>query len=39
SDEIAGPSGPLAAYGLVSDPALSETQAVVANEDVMNSSM
>ncbi|MEL6643640.1 MAG: substrate-binding domain-containing protein [Pseudomonadota bacterium] len=39
SDEIAGPEGPLAAYGLVSDPALSDTQSLVANEDVMNSSM
>ena len=39
SDDIAGPAGPLAAYGLVADPALSDTQAVVANEDVMNSSM
>ncbi len=32
SDEIAGPDGPLAEYGLVSDPALAETQAVVAAE-------
>jgi phosphate transport system substrate-binding protein len=31
SDELAGPDGPLAAYGLVSDPALAETQAAVAN--------
>jgi len=30
SDELAGPDGPLAAYGLVSDPALAETQAAVA---------
>jgi phosphate transport system substrate-binding protein len=29
SDEIAGPDGPLAEYGLVSDPELSETQALV----------
>lgn len=29
SDAIAGPSGPLAAYGLVSDPELAETQALV----------
>ena len=35
SDEIAGPDGPLAAYGLVSDPALAETQAKVADEAVM----
>jgi phosphate transport system substrate-binding protein len=30
SDDMAGPDGPLAAYGLVSDPALAETQAKVA---------
>jgi phosphate transport system substrate-binding protein len=30
SDDMAGPDGPLAAYGLVSDPALAETQAMVA---------
>ena len=30
SDEIAGPDGPLAAYGLVSDPELAKTQAMVA---------
>ncbi len=35
SDEIAGPDGPLAAYGLVSDPELSATQAVVSGEQVM----
>ncbi|AEI93905.1 MULTISPECIES: substrate-binding domain-containing protein [Roseobacter] len=35
SDEIAGPDGPLAEYGLVSDPALSETQAAVADEKVL----
>lgn len=29
SDEIAGPNGPLAAYGLVSDPELAKTQAAV----------
>ena len=29
SDEIAGPDGPLAEYGLVSDPELAETQALV----------
>jgi phosphate transport system substrate-binding protein len=39
SDEIAGPSGPLAAYGLVSDPELSKTQAIVADEVVMTSGM
>ena len=30
SDEIAGPDGPLAAYGLVSDPELAATQEMVA---------
>jgi phosphate transport system substrate-binding protein len=35
SDEIAGPDGPLAAYGLVSDPELAATQAAVAGEQVM----
>jgi len=30
SDELAGPNGPLAAYGMVSDPALADTQALVA---------
>ncbi|MGI1661869.1 substrate-binding domain-containing protein [Palleronia sp. KMU-117] len=39
SDEIAGPDGPLAAYGLVADPALPETQAAVAAGEVMGSSM
>ena len=29
SDEIAGPDGPLAEYGLVSDPELAKTQAMV----------
>ncbi len=33
SDELAGPDGPLAAYGLVSDPELADTQAKV-NGDV-----
>lgn len=32
SDEIAGPDGPLAAYGLVSDPELAATQKAVADE-------
>ncbi|MDV4167984.1 substrate-binding domain-containing protein [Rhodovulum sp. FJ3] len=36
ADEIAGPDGPLAAYGLVSDPELAATQAVVADEATMN---
>tara|TARA_R110002074_G_scaffold8131_14_gene34079 strand:+ start:1372 stop:2412 length:1041 start_codon:yes stop_codon:yes gene_type:complete len=35
ADEIAGPDGPLAEYGLVSDPALGDTQTVVADETVM----
>ena len=32
ADEVAGPDGPLAEYGLVSDPALAETQEAVMNE-------
>ncbi|SMX35028.1 substrate-binding domain-containing protein [Actibacterium lipolyticum] len=36
ADEIAGPDGPLAAYGLVSDPELADTQAAVAAESTMN---
>ncbi|WP_298499598.1 substrate-binding domain-containing protein [uncultured Maritimibacter sp.] len=36
ADEIAGPSGPLAQYGLVSDPELAATQAMIANEETMN---
>ena len=35
ADEIAGPSGPLANYGLVSDPELAAVQAAVANEETM----
>jgi phosphate transport system substrate-binding protein len=35
ADEIAGPSGPLSAYGLVADPELSATQATVASEDTL----
>jgi phosphate transport system substrate-binding protein len=35
SDDLAGPSGPLAHYGLVSAPALAETQANVAAEGAM----
>lgn len=31
SDEMAGPNGPLAAYGLVSDPELAKTQEMVKN--------
>ena len=35
SDEMAGPDGPLAAYGLVADPELKATQDAVAAETVM----
>ncbi|SDG03580.1 substrate-binding domain-containing protein [Sulfitobacter delicatus] len=35
ADEVAGPDGPLAEYGLVSDPELAETQSVVTDETVM----
>lgn len=35
ADEIAGPDGPLAEYGLVSDPELATTQEEIANETVM----
>ncbi|HBS50600.1 MAG TPA: phosphonate ABC transporter substrate-binding protein [Rhodobacteraceae bacterium] len=35
ADEIAGPGGPLANYGLVADPELAETQFNVANEVTM----
>lgn len=36
SDEISGPSGPLADYGLVSDPELAATQDVVANRTLLD---
>lgn len=36
ADEIAGPDGPLAEYGLVSDPELADTQAIVADEKVID---
>jgi len=39
SDEIAGPDGPLAQYGLVSDPELASTQAMIADEQTMTSGM
>ncbi|WP_339108592.1 substrate-binding domain-containing protein [Thioclava sp. GXIMD4216] len=39
SDEIAGPDGPLAQYGLVSDPELATTQQDVADEKTMGSGM
>jgi len=35
SDDMAGPDGPLAAYGLVSDPELAKTQAMVAAQTPM----
>lgn len=35
SDDMAGPNGPLAAYGLVSDPELAATQAMVEAETPM----
>ncbi|WP_186392925.1 MULTISPECIES: substrate-binding domain-containing protein [unclassified Pannonibacter] len=35
SDEIAGPNGPLAQYGLVSDPKLAEVQQAVAAEKTL----
>ena len=35
SDEIAGPDGPLAAYGLVPDPKLADVQKTVADEAVI----
>ena len=35
SDDMAGPDGPLAQYGLVSDPELAQTQDAVANETTM----
>ena len=35
ADEIAGPDGPLAEYGLVSDPELSDTQGIVSDVQVL----
>jgi phosphate transport system substrate-binding protein len=35
ADAVAGPNGPLANYGLVSDPELSETQQMIADEVTM----
>lgn len=37
NDEVAGPDGPLAEYGLVSDPELALTQEVIANEQTIAS--
>ena len=39
SDDLAGPNGPLAQYGLVSDPELDETQQKIADEVVMGADM
>jgi phosphate transport system substrate-binding protein len=39
SDDLAGPEGPLAEYGLVSDPELEKTQEAVASETTMGQSM
>ena len=39
ANEIAGPNGPLANYGLVSDPELADTQSKVSNEETMGSNM
>ncbi|MGB7269421.1 MAG: substrate-binding domain-containing protein [Albidovulum sp.] len=36
SDDMAGPDGPLAEYGLVADPELAATQEAVADEALMN---
>ncbi|MBT0956885.1 substrate-binding domain-containing protein [Alphaproteobacteria bacterium KMM 3653] len=37
SDEVAGPDGPLSAYGLVADPALADTQSAISAEETMAS--
>ncbi|MBS0122563.1 substrate-binding domain-containing protein [Thetidibacter halocola] len=39
SDELAGPTGPLANYGLVSDPELAAVQQIVADEVTLSSGM
>ena len=39
SDEIAGPDGPLSAYGLVSDPELVKTQEAVSGGVTMGEGM
>ncbi|MCT8160467.1 substrate-binding domain-containing protein [Pseudoruegeria sp. SHC-113] len=39
ADEIAGPDGPLAAYGLVADPELAATQAAISEEKTMAEGM
>jgi phosphate transport system substrate-binding protein len=37
ADEVAGPDGPLAEYGLVSDPDLANAQEIIENEETMGS--
>ncbi|MBT8416829.1 MAG: substrate-binding domain-containing protein [Silicimonas sp.] len=37
ADDVAGPDGPLAEYGLVSDPALADTQMAIETEQEMGS--
>jgi len=39
AEEIAGPDGPLAEYGLVADPELENTQSAVSDESVLGSNM
>ncbi|KAG1715474.1 Phosphate-binding protein PstS [Nymphon striatum] len=39
AEEVAGPDGPLAQYGLVADPELESTQEMVADEATMGSNM
>ena len=39
NDQVAGPGGPLAQYGLVPDPELAQTQEKVQNETTMSSAM
>lgn len=36
ADELAGPDGPLASYGLVSDPELEDVQSTVMDEETLN---
>lgn len=39
AEEIAGPDGPLAEYGLVADPELENTQSAVSDEAILGSNM
>jgi phosphate transport system substrate-binding protein len=39
ADEIAGPDGPLSSYGLVSDPELADTQAIIFDETTLGGGM